>query len=155
MTRQRLREGSIKWETQLSLSSFSQKILKKIQHLAFTDKVKIVNSYVPEKVKIFIEKNLLEELKYFEKKYSYEVKILSDDKFIIPEYKIDLLNKSKKLINTFENINAIVQTSRIKKIPVKEKKINDKESIKSKEKIKKSKSKKKIRTLWVRRKKKS
>ena len=56
MTRQRLREGSIKWETQLSLSSFSQKILKKIQHLAFTDKVKIVNSYVPEKVKIYIEK---------------------------------------------------------------------------------------------------
>ena len=43
-----------------SLSSFSQKILKKIQHLAFTDKVKIVNSYVPEKVKIFIEKNLLD-----------------------------------------------------------------------------------------------
>ena len=28
MTRQRLREGSIKWETQLSLNSFSQKILK-------------------------------------------------------------------------------------------------------------------------------
>ena len=58
MTRQRLREGSIKWETQLSLGSFSQKILKKIQHLAFTDKVKIVNSYVPEKVKTYIEKNL-------------------------------------------------------------------------------------------------
>ena len=37
--------------------SFSQKILKKkIQHLAFTDKVKIINSYVPEKVKNFIEK---------------------------------------------------------------------------------------------------
>ena len=30
MTRQRLRSGSIKWETQLALSSFSQKILKKI-----------------------------------------------------------------------------------------------------------------------------
>ena len=78
MTRQRLREGSIKWETQLSLSSFSQKILKKIQHLAFTDKVKIINSYIPEKVKIFIENNLLEELKYFQKKYSFEVKIFSD-----------------------------------------------------------------------------
>ena len=70
MTRQRLREGSIKWETQLSLESFSQKILKKIQHLAFTDKVKIVKSYIPEKVKLFIEKNLLEELKYFQKKYT-------------------------------------------------------------------------------------
>ena len=33
MTRQRLREGSIKWETQLSLSSFSQKILKKFNNL--------------------------------------------------------------------------------------------------------------------------
>ena len=31
MTRQRLREGSIKWETQLSLDSFSQKILKKFK----------------------------------------------------------------------------------------------------------------------------
>ena len=42
------------------------KIIKKIQHLAFTEKVKIVNSYVPEKVKIFIEKNLIDELKYFQ-----------------------------------------------------------------------------------------
>ena len=67
MTRQRLREGSIKWETQLTLGSFAQKILKKIQHLAFTDKVKIIRSYVPDKVKIFFEKNLLEELKHFQK----------------------------------------------------------------------------------------
>ena len=29
-------------------------------------------------------------------------------KFIIPEYKIDLLNKSKKIINTIENINKII-----------------------------------------------
>ncbi len=152
MTRQRLREGSIKWETQLSLSSFSQKILKKIQHLAFTDKVKIINSYVPEKVKIFIEKNLLDELKYFQKKYTFEVKILSNDKFIIPEYKIDLLNKSKKLLNTIENINSISETKKIKKISLKEK---NKLPVKNKEKTKKTKSKKKIRTLWVRRKKKS
>ena len=91
MTRQRLREGSIKWETQLSLSSFSQKILKKIQYLAFTEKVKIINSYVPEKVKIFIEKNLLNELKYFQKKYAFEIKILSADEFVIPEYKIEYI----------------------------------------------------------------
>ncbi len=153
MTRQRLREGSIKWETQLSLSSFSQKILKKIQHLAFTNKVKIVHSYVPEKVKIFIEKNLLDELKYFQKKYSFEIKILSDDKFIIPEYKIDLLNKSKKIINSVENINSIVQVNKIKSVPIKTKRVKNKEISKSKEKSKKIKTKKKIRTLWVRRKK--
>ena len=96
MTRQRLREGSIKWETQLSLSSFSQKILKRIQQLAFTEKVKIINSYIPEKSKLFIENNLLDELKYFQKKYLFKVNIFSDTKFVIPEYKIDLLNKSKK-----------------------------------------------------------
>ena len=50
MTRQRLREGSIKMETQLSLDFFSKNI-KKIQMLAFTDKVKIIKSYVPEKSK--------------------------------------------------------------------------------------------------------
>jgi len=155
MTRQRLREGSIKWETQLSLSSFSQKILKKIQHLAFTDKVKTINSYVPEKVKNYIEKNLLEELKYFQKKYSFEIKILSENKFIVPEYKIDLLNKSKKLINSIENINSIIEIKKSKKSLSQVKKKSVKETAKSKEKIKKTKLKKKVRTLWVRRKKKS
>ena len=155
MTRQRLRSGSIKWETQLSLSSFSQKILKKIQHLAFTDKVKIVSAYVPEKVKIFIEKNLIDELKYFQKKYSFEIRIQSDDKFIIPEYKIDLLNKSKKLINSVENISAIAHSNQTKSNLIKTKKSKARETILAKDKIKKTKSKKKVKTLWVRRKKKS
>ena len=50
MTRQRLREGSIKWETQLSLESFSQKIIKKIQHLAFMEKVKIIKTQIPKRL---------------------------------------------------------------------------------------------------------
>jgi ribonuclease E len=157
MTRQRLREGSVKWETQLSLGSFSQKILKKIQHLAFTDKVKIIKAYVPEKVKLYIEKNLLEELKYFQKKYLFEIEVLSDQKLIIPEYKIDLLNKTKKLINTIEHIDVI---SEIIKLPKKEKKerkeIKGKKEVKkNKKEVKKKKTKNKLRTLWVRRKRKS
>ena len=148
MTRQRLREASIKWETQLSLSSFSQKILKKIQYLAFADKVKIINTYIPEKVKIFIERNFIEELKYFQKKYSFNVNILTGEKFIIPEYKIDLLNKSKKIINTVENINLLEPVIKTKKKFVKEKNKQIKKS-----KIKKVKSIKKIRTLWIRKKK--
>ena len=154
MTRQRLREGSIKWETQLSLSSFAQKILKKIQYLAFTNKVKIIDTYTPEKVKIFIEKNLLEELKYFQKKYSFQVRIFSNNEFIIPEYKINLLNKSKKLINSIENTNSIIQSKKIS-LNVKTEKKTAKKIIKSKDKIKKTKSKKIIRTLWVRKKKKN
>ncbi len=150
MTRQRLREGSIKWETQLSLSSFSQKILKKIQHLAFTDKVKIVKSYVPEKVKIFIENNLLEELKYFQNKYSYKVEILSQKELIIPEYKIELFNKSKKIINKIEKLDNFVQAQKNKKSVGEEKKVIKK----NKKEVKKPKAKKNLRTLWVRRRKK-
>jgi ribonuclease E len=154
MTRQRLREGSIKWETQLSLSSFSQKILKKIQHLAFTGKTKVIKTYVPEKVKIYIERNLFEDLKYFQKKYSFKVELLSDQSFIIPEYKIELINKSKKIIDTFENINIISEIKIVKKNIIKEKKIKKKDLLKNKKELKKPMTKKKLRTLWIRRKKK-
>ena len=152
MTRQRLREGSIKWETQLSLDSFAQKIIKKIQHLAFTDKVKIIKSSVPEKVKIFIEENFLEELKYFQKKYLFKIEILSGEQLIIPEYKIELYNKSKKLINIIENIDnvSVIKKKKVEKIKVKEK---SKKKVLKKE-PKKIESKKKLRTLWIRRKKK-
>jgi ribonuclease E len=151
MTRQRLREGSIKWETQLSCESFSQKILKKIQYLAFTEKVKIIKSYVPEKINTYIQENLSEELNYFQKQYLFKIEILSDERLLIPEYKIELLNKSKKIINIVENINVIAKNKKIKKKPINEKKIIKKD----KKEVKKKKTKKKLRTLWTRRKKKN
>ena len=153
MTRQRLREGSIKWETQLSLDSFSQKILKKIQYLAFTDKTKFIKSYVPEKVKIFIEKNFDDELTYFQKKYSVKVDILPNSPFVIPEYSIELLNKSKKIIEKIENKKVIAES----KISISNKTADkkDKKNLKKTKKVsKKIKDKKKLRTLWVRKKKK-
>ena len=67
MTRQRLREGSIKWETNLSLESFSQKIIKKIETLAFNNKIKIIKAYIPSKIKTFIDMNFSKEINYFQK----------------------------------------------------------------------------------------
>ena len=64
-------------------------------------------------------KNLSDELKYFQKKYSFEVKILSNDQFIIPEYKIDLINKTKKIINT---LKISIQYSKLRKKQVLKKK---------------------------------
>ena len=81
---------------------FLKKFLKKIQHLAFTEKVKIIKIFIPEKVKIYIKVIFLIEIKYFQKKYSIKIEIISDEKLIIPEYKIELLNKTKKLLNEFE-----------------------------------------------------
>ena len=81
---------------------------------------------------------------------------LEKAQFIIPEYKIELLNKSKKIINKIEHINNIkylnLETEKYSKIHRDDKK-NQKITIKktkNKEEIKKE---KKPRTLWVRRKK--
>ncbi|MAH74261.1 MAG: ribonuclease E/G [Candidatus Pelagibacter sp. TMED197] len=158
MTRQRLREGSIKWETILSLESFAQKIIKKIELLAFTNKVKIIKAYVPEKVDLYIDNNLSKEIQYFEKKYLFKINIMAKPDLIIPEYKIELLNKSKKIISTVENLNKIYIPKIIsKQYEGKEKTTNEK--IVSLKKVKKTKVLKKkaknFRTLWVRRKKKA
>ena len=160
MTRQRLREGSITWETNLSMESFALKIVKKTEMLSFTDKVKIINVQIPEKVKIYIDKILKKEIKYFQDKFKIKIKFSADPQLIIPEYVINLLDKNKKIINKNENIKKIeglldvdkkketktkaLEVRKSKTIPAKSKKIDIK---KSKKKI--------LRTLWVRRKKKA
>ena len=107
MTRQRLRESSVKWNMTLSLDSFALKIVKKGEELAFSNKAKIANIYVPSKVKTYIEKNFEKEINHFKKKYKLEFNIIADNTHIIPEYKIDLLNKNKKIIKKIENIEKI------------------------------------------------
>ena len=107
MTRQRLRESSVRWKMTLSLDSFALKIIKKGEELAFSNKAKIININVPLKVKTYIEKNLTKEINHFKTKYKLEFNIMSDNTLVIPEYKIDLLNKNKKIIKKIENIETI------------------------------------------------
>lgn len=107
MTRQRLRESSVRWHMTLSIDSFALKIIKKAEESAFSNKVKIININVPLKVKTYIEKNLDNGIKYFKKKYKLEFNIISDNKLLIPEYKIDLLNKNNKIIKKIENIEDL------------------------------------------------
>jgi len=107
MTRQRLRESSVRWNMILSLDSFALKVIKKGEELAFADKAKFINISVSAKVKTFIEKNLKKELNHFKIKYKLEFNIIADNNLVIPEYKIDLLNKNKKLIKKVENIEKI------------------------------------------------
>jgi ribonuclease E len=161
MSRQRLREGSVIWETNLALESFALKVVKKVEMLAFGDKVKIISLKIPEKVQLYINSSLKKEISYFEKKFGFKIEIKADPELVIPEYSISLSNKSKKIINKIENINKIEKLG----ADLKQKKIN--KSIKKVEKKEKSsvspskkrttvklKKSKKPRTLWVRRKKK-
>ena len=107
MTRQRLRESFIKWETNLSLESFGLKIAKKIQMLAFSNKTKIITAFVPDKVSNYLGSNLKKELSFFEKKYKFKINIMADNNLIIPEYRIHLLNKNKKIIEKIESVKNL------------------------------------------------
>ena len=155
MTRQRLREASINWETILSIESFSQKIVKKIETLAFSDKTKIIKAFIPEKVKIYINTVLAKEINYFQKKYQFKIDLIPDSKLVIPEFKIELLNKSKKIINVIEKIKKVtaLEKSESNQKKMDNEKVN--KDIKKKPLKLKSKSKKvsSPKTLWVRRKK--
>ena len=143
MTRQRLKESSVKWEVNLSLESFAQKIIKKIEMLAFSNKTKIIEASVPEKVKDYLETSFESELTFFQKKYKFKIIINSDKNFIIPEYKILLLNKNKKVINKIENF---VEINGIKK--------NVKKNSSKKSEYKKSSKGTALgKILWTRRKK--
>ena len=154
MTRQRLREGFIKWETNLSMESFALKIIKKIEMLAFTNKIKFINVNVPDKIKLYIDSQLSKEINYFENKYNFKIEFMGDPALIVPEYKIQLLNKNKKIVNKIENINKI-DNARIdfKKNTTKVVKLTEeKKDNQNKKKIPKSKVSP-GRTLWVRKKK--
>jgi len=157
MTRQRLREGSIRWETNLSTESFSHKIVKKIEMLAFSNKIKSIKAYVPGKIKYFIESILKNEVDYFQKKYSYKISFFDDSALVVPEYKIVLLNKSNKIVSTVENLNKIEGLNFKAKVEKTDKPKKNIVKLDKGKEIKKITLKKKStppRTLWARKKKK-
>ncbi len=154
MTRQRLKESSIKWETNLSMESFAQKIIKKIEMLAFSNKTKIISAFVPEKVSLYLKSFFKNEISFFEKKYKFKINITSDSNLVIPEYKIHLLNKNKKIIKQIEHFKKIGEEinkkNNITKINSSSKKKSSQDLYKNKKKDSKGLGK----ILWVRRKRK-
>ena len=143
MSRQRLRESAIKWKVSLTDESFAQKILKIVEIKAVLNKAKFVELKVCEKISNFLKENFIENLTYFEKKNKIKIDIISDNKLIIPEYIIDLKNKSKKTIELIEHYEKLKNLEQqIKKgniIEFKDKKKFKKKSFKRKKFFKKAK----------------
>ena len=102
MSRQRLRESAIKWKVTLTDESFAQKLLKIVELKAVINKAKFVELKVCEKISDFLKENFVNDLTYFEKKNKMTIDIISDNTLIIPEYIIDIKNKSKKTIELIE-----------------------------------------------------
>ena len=119
MSRQRLRESAIRWKVGLTDESFAQKILKLVEFKAVLNKAKYVELKVCKKISDFLKENFIENLTYFEKKNKIKIDIISDNSLIIPEYIIDIKNKSKKtieLLENFEKLNNLQIQEKEKKI---------------------------------------
>tara|TARA_B100000963_G_scaffold299581_1_gene271683 strand:- start:1279 stop:3051 length:1773 start_codon:yes stop_codon:yes gene_type:complete len=127
MSRQRLRESAVKWKVKLTDESFAQKILKLVELKAVTNKAKFVELKVCDKISEFLKENFIKDLTFFEKKNKMKIDIISDSSLIIPEYIIDIKNKSKKTIELIEyfeklkNLETIVKEKSISKVKIKKK----------------------------------
>src|SRR6056300_777138 len=103
MSRQRLRESAVKWKVELTDESFAQKLLKIVELKSVLSKAKFVELKVCEKISDFLKENFVDDLTYFEKKNKMKIDIITDNSLIIPEYIIDLKNKSNKTIEIVEH----------------------------------------------------
>ena len=141
MSRQRLRESTVKWEVSLTNESFALKVLKLIEIKSMSNKAKYVNLKICAKVSNFMKENFIEDLKYFEDKNKITIDIISDNSLPIPDYIIDFQNKTKKTIEKIEEISKLrnleekendneISDKLVKKIPYKKKKFYKKKFFK-------------------------
>ena len=126
MSRQRLRESAIKWKVTLTDESFAQKLLKTVELKAIINKAKFVELRVCEKISDFLKENFFKDLTYFEEKNKITIDIVSDPKLIIPEYIINVQNKSKKTIESVEYYKKLKNLE----LQIKDDKIVEKKDIK-------------------------
>ena len=130
MSRQRLRESAVKWEVSLTDESFAQKLLKLVEIKAVLNKAKFVELKVCKKISDFLKENFVEDLTYFEKKNKMKIDIITENTLIIPEYIIDIKNRSKK------TLELITHSKELKNL-IKQSKDNNIIELKDKKKFKK------------------
>jgi len=115
MSRQRLRESSVRWKVSLTDESFSLKVLKIVKTKSILNKAKHVELRICEKLSNFLKENFLEDLKYFETKNKIKIDIINDNSLVISEYKIDFKNRGKKIIEKIESLTKLTNLKDLKK----------------------------------------
>ena len=99
-----------------------------------------------KKISDFLKENFVDNLTYFEKKNKMTIDIISDPSLIIPEYIINIQNKTKKTIELIEHYeklkNLEIQIKEEKAIEKKENKKFSKKPFKKKPYFKKKYTKK-------------
>ena len=105
MTRQRLRESYIKWETVLSKESFCEKILRKVEEKIFDiPKVKKVEVELSPKTILYMKENMNDEIDFFEKKFKFKTTFTKKENLLSREFKVNFLNNKNKILDTYSEI---------------------------------------------------
>ena len=107
MSRQRLRESAVKWNITLTNESFALKLLKTAESKSIENKAKFVEIRICNRISSFINENFKNDIKYFENKNKVKVEIIDDNSLIVPDYLINLKNKSKKIIKKIESVSKL------------------------------------------------
>ena len=107
MSRQRLRESSVKWQIRLTKESFSLKTLKLLELKSIENKSKVIFLKVNDNIKKFLEENFIDNLNYFKKKNKVDINLEIDNNLDISEYIIEFKNKTGKVIEKIENISEL------------------------------------------------
>ena len=107
MSRQRLRESAVKWNITLTNESFALKLLKIVESKSIENKAKFVEIRICNRISSFINENFKNDIEYFENKNKVKVEIIDDNSLIVPDYLINLKNKSKKIIKKIESVSKL------------------------------------------------
>ena len=140
MSRQRLRESSVKWATKLTKDSFALKILKLLELKSLENKAKKIYLFLNNNILNLLNENFLENLNYFKKKNKIDLILETNNELDITEYIIEFKSKTNKLLDKIENIssnkkiNSIDKTNDNKIIKFKKKKFFKKKFYKAKAK---------------------
>ena len=106
MTRQRLRESYIKWETVLSKESFCEKILRKVEEKIFDiPKVKKAEVELSPKTILYMKENMNDEIDFFEKKFKFKTTFTKNENLLSREFKVNFLNNKNKILDTYSEIS--------------------------------------------------
>ena len=137
MTRQRLRESYIKWETVLSKESFCEKILRKVEEKIFDiPKVKKVEVELSPKTILYMKENMNDEIDFFEKKFKFKTTFTKNENLLSREFKVNFLNNKNKILETYSEISIKLEEPEEQKDTKKNKKFRGNKKYKNTKKKK-------------------
>ena len=111
MSRQRLRESSVKWQINLTKESFSLKTLKLLELKTIENKSKEIILTLNESIKKYMEENFIENINYFKKKNKVALLLEANKNFEVSEYTIEFKSKVGKVLEKIEKISDLKKLS--------------------------------------------